>query len=277
MNKMIRQTVLTACIVLTASPIANADVEYYLDRVMTAECYSDGIEISGTEDVSGSMTLYDSGPWTPIIGLELRLDGDLDHHSGLIEMDSYTPGGLVYTDVDGAEYQIVRRGSVATGDPSFIFTEEGGTTFFFKERIVGPEMLSEHNDARDEVGVPHLSWSDNLAVSAREWAEDLAGRDCILEHSGPGENLYWSSSSSWSSPSSVVGLWEAEKEHYDLETNTCEPGEVCGHYTQMIWSSTELLGCGRAKCDDGRGQIWACHYRPYGNWSGKGPLDDLND
>ena len=55
--------------------------------------------------------------------------------------------------------------------------------------------LKVHNDARKEVGVKPLIWSDNLEIDAKKYADFLASKD-IFEHSedlselGQGENLY---------------------------------------------------------------------------------------
>ena len=55
--------------------------------------------------------------------------------------------------------------------------------------------LKVHNDARKEVGVKPIIWSDNLEIDAKKYADCLASKD-IFEHSenlkklGQGENLY---------------------------------------------------------------------------------------
>ncbi len=56
------------------------------------------------------------------------------------------------------------------------------------------EILVAHNSYREEVDVPPLTWSDDLASHAQEWADYLASLGGeILEHSedtGEGENLW---------------------------------------------------------------------------------------
>ena len=55
--------------------------------------------------------------------------------------------------------------------------------------------LKVHNDARKEVGVQPLVWSENLEIDAKKYADYLASKD-IFEHSenlnklAQGENLY---------------------------------------------------------------------------------------
>jgi len=149
-------------------------------------------------------------------------------------------------------------------------------------------MLSAHNKTRSEVGAPELSWSDELAGHAREWANYLAQEErCVVRHRpeqgryfhGYGENLYWASAVVWSdgkrepqdiTPSHVVQNWAAERINYSYETNSCRDGKSCGHYTQIVWQQTEQVGCARAICPD-KSQIWVCRYHPAGNSIGQKP------
>uniref|UniRef100_A0A183C496 SCP domain-containing protein n=1 Tax=Globodera pallida TaxID=36090 RepID=A0A183C496_GLOPA len=45
----------------------------------------------------------------------------------------------------------------------------------------------------------------------------------------------------------------------------------CGHYTQMVWAATNLIGCGYAQCNGVVGvggyarAVFVCHYNPQGN------------
>lgn len=146
-------------------------------------------------------------------------------------------------------------------------------------------LVSAHNRWRAEVGVAPLRWADDLAQSAQRWADTLA-RDnaCRMRHGGApgnaGENLYWASPVRWSDgrtevqqirPEQVVNAWGSEKLDYFADTNRCTPGKMCGHYTQMVWSSTRELGCAAQVCDN-REQLWVCHYRPAGNYVGQKPF-----
>lgn len=143
------------------------------------------------------------------------------------------------------------------------------------------EMLAAHNLLRAEIGVAPLRWSSALADSAGRWADHLATVEgCRLVHSGPGENLYWASPVQFSDgrrePQSiraaqVAQVWAGERRHYDVERHVCDPGRVCGHFTQMVWHATETLGCAYRLCAD-QGQVWVCHYRPAGNLIGQRPF-----
>lgn len=111
-------------------------------------------------------------------------------------------------------------------------------------KLVG--LTAAHNQARADVGVAALQWSPELAAYAQAWANQLAANNCTLAHrtgDSYGENLFWKSHGATSSE--VVAQWAAEKATYDHPSNSCS-GTTCGHYTQIVWSSTTELGCGMA-------------------------------
>lgn len=124
-------------------------------------------------------------------------------------------------------------------------------------------FITAHNKWRTEAGVTkRLSYSPALAVSAQVWADNLKQTNhCQMRHSNPdgkyGENLYWGSAMNWSdgrkelqkvSPQQVVDGWGSEKADYDYANNSCTPGKMCGHYTQMVWRTTTTVGCAMAVC-----------------------------
>ncbi len=136
---------------------------------------------------------------------------------------------------------------------------------------VAQEFLDAHNAVRSELGIPPMDWDRTVADSARTWAERLASESCAFYHDNQqtyGENLWWSS---WDpTPTEVVDGWASEVAYYDYDNNRCAPGEMCGHYTQVVWADTTHVGCGKATCDSGA-VIWNCRYSPPGNWVGEKP------
>lgn len=133
-------------------------------------------------------------------------------------------------------------------------------------RMVG--ITEAHNVIRREYGVPELSYEPELEAVSAEWIAHLASSGCMLEHnwdSPLGENLFWSNYPE--TPEAVVGWWASEVQFYDYESNSCEPGQMCGHFTQVVWSTTERVGCAVGACDDGS-EIWMCNYDPAGNTIG---------
>ena len=146
-------------------------------------------------------------------------------------------------------------------------------------------MVAAHNKWRAQVGVGELRYSTELQVSAQAWADTLMRTNhCGMRHSKPegqyGENLYWASAISWSDgrrelatvrPAQVVDSWGGEKRDYDHAKNSCKPGKMCGHYTQMVWKTSTQVGCAMAVCPDSQEQVWVCQYQPAGNWVGSKP------
>ncbi len=146
-------------------------------------------------------------------------------------------------------------------------------------------IIQAHNRWRAEVGVGTLSYSPELEASAQAWANHLKNTNhCRMRHSDPGgkygENLYWASAVMWSDgrrdvqqvpPEKPVDSWGKEKAYYDYASNSCTPGKMCGHYTQVVWKNSATVGCAYAVCEDSREQIWVCQYQPAGNWVGQKP------
>ena len=136
-------------------------------------------------------------------------------------------------------------------------------------------ILAAHNAERAAAGVGALSWDPVLSAAAAAYAQQLAasGR---FEHSdrharrGIGENL-WMGSHGAFSPESMVGGWAAEKRWFVPGTfpNNSRTGswEDVGHYTQMIWPSTQRVGC--AIASSGRIDYLVCRYAAAGNMDGR--------
>lgn len=135
-------------------------------------------------------------------------------------------------------------------------------------------ILAAHNAARAEAGVPPMMWDNALGAGAAAYAQQLAmsGR---FEHSdrharrGIGENL-WMGSHGAFSPEAMVGGWASEKRWFVPGTfpNNSRTGswEDVGHYTQMIWPSTQRVGC--ALASTGRIDYLVCRYATAGNMDG---------
>ncbi|XP_071690137.1 pathogenesis-related protein 1C-like [Rutidosis leptorrhynchoides] len=133
------------------------------------------------------------------------------------------------------------------------------------------DYLDAHNSARHEVGVADIGWDDTLAAYAQNYANERIG-DCNLVHSGGpyGENLFWGSGAPFSG-TDAVNDWVSEKSYYDHTTNTCANGQVCGHYTQVVWRSSIHVGCARVQCTNNGGYFIICSYNPPGNVEGESP------
>ncbi|KAM3722581.1 Protein lon-1 [Dirofilaria immitis] len=116
-------------------------------------------------------------------------------------------------------------------------------------------IVNEHNRLRRIVPATDMLlmyWSDDLAISAQRHANR-----CDFRHSKDriniGENIW---AAPYSNYTEAVSRWFNEV--YDLRCN-CKHAykHCCGHYVQIVWSETNLVGCGYAKCRD----IWGIKNR----------------
>ena len=139
-------------------------------------------------------------------------------------------------------------------------------------------ILSLHNRERSSVGNNQLSWSSTLASQAQAWADSLS-KTCVPSHAsmsvrkGKGENIWAGYGYGVWNVSEMVSDWISEKQNYTNDTNTCAPGAMCGHYTQVVWNTTTEIGCGITTCTESgeEGKIFVCRYDPAGNISNKKP------
>ncbi|CAK9144997.1 unnamed protein product [Ilex paraguariensis] len=130
------------------------------------------------------------------------------------------------------------------------------------------DYLNAHNAARSQVGVGPLTWDNNVASYAENYANQRIN-DCNLIHSQGqyGENL--ATGTGTLSGTDAVNLWVSESVNYDYNSNSCT-GEQCGHYTQVVWRDSTRLGCARVQCNNG-GWFVTCNYDPPGNVIGQRP------
>jgi pathogenesis-related protein 1 len=145
-------------------------------------------------------------------------------------------------------------------------------------------LVAAHNYWRREVGVGDLQWSADAARVAQKWADDLKAENCPMRHNlAPerkkyfGENVYryWRTSPYppfYRNSKYVTDAWGAESLWFDGSANSCHApeGGTCGHYTQVVWAYSKLVGCGHAHC--GASEVWVCEYFPRGNYIGVRPF-----
>jgi len=129
--------------------------------------------------------------------------------------------------------------------------------------------LTAHNTVRAQHGAVDLTWSDDLATAAQNWASG-----CVFQHSGGslgafGENL--AAGSSDYTIADGVGDWASEASQYKASN------PVPSHFTQMVWKATTQLGCALVSCAAGSilpasygpANYIVCEYSPEGNVIGE--------
>lgn len=135
-------------------------------------------------------------------------------------------------------------------------------------------LLDEHNAERIAKDVPALVWDEKLENEAREWAIRLAN-DGAMYHSTyearnkAGENL-WAGSAGRFSAADMMRTFLDERQYFNTgefpKVATTGKWQDVGHYTQIIWASTERVGC--AIETGGAFDFLVCRYWPSGNMVG---------
>ncbi|KAK9687688.1 Cysteine-rich secretory protein family [Popillia japonica] len=164
----------------------------------------------------------------------------------------------------------------------------------FEDDIV--TILKEHNRYRQNimdgvvpgqpqgVGLNYLRWDEKLARTAQHAADK-----CIFDHTvyvdarwddKCGQSLYRAEKPfitqfhkydyNWTR---VIEHWYLEVHNYTYGPIRNEDNNLTGHYTQLVWADTELVGCGYVAYENENGTITnndvallhVCHYGPPGN------------
>jgi pathogenesis-related protein 1 len=146
--------------------------------------------------------------------------------------------------------------------------------------------LTPMNAARAMVGEAPLGWDPIAAQVALAYVSKCVNQhnlnagaqyDALGGKGGLGENIAAGAPSQ--TVASAVSSWISEKVNYDHATNTCAAG-MCGHYTQIVWSTTTAVGCAQASCTtnspfgtlgNGMWDFEVCDFSPPGNYVSKAP------
>ncbi|XP_055510560.1 peptidase inhibitor 16-like isoform X4 [Leucoraja erinacea] len=140
-------------------------------------------------------------------------------------------------------------------------------------------LVDAHNRFRSEVpdatNMLRIKWDTHLEKIATKYS-----KKCAWKHNPNrgrvGENLYATNGALV--PAKGVEDWYMEIYDYDYNTMVCTAGKMCGHYTQVVWATTEKVGCNVNFCDKLHGldnknlTILVCNYSPPGNVVGVKPF-----
>ncbi|PNH09772.1 Protein PRY1 [Tetrabaena socialis] len=128
--------------------------------------------------------------------------------------------------------------------------------------------LARHNMYRARHQAPPLTWSTPLQKAAQDWADN-----CWFEHSPfpYGENIGMGHPSF----TVVIDAWYVPVECCSVGI----PGQTfnAGHFTQLVWLDTTLLGCAIGVCPGGvyytggvwLGKLYVCEYSIAGERAGR--------
>ncbi|XP_003803028.1 cysteine-rich secretory protein 1 [Otolemur garnettii] len=141
---------------------------------------------------------------------------------------------------------------------------------------VQEEIVNVHNAFRRRVAPPAsnmltMNWSEEAAQNARTFSKycDDAGSSPLerrITGSFCGENTHMASRPvSWSH---VIETWYNESKYFKYGKDTpADEGKTTDHYTQVVWATSFLIGCGVTTCHRGGlpQYFYVCHYCHEGN------------
>jgi hypothetical protein len=141
---------------------------------------------------------------------------------------------------------------------------------------VAKEYLQLHNQARAEVGVGPLKWSEELAHTALRLARyqqiNLACSFATLKNHKYDGNQAMGLHNKTFTPGVVFNAWVKNKPYYDYDRNLCQLSRNrCRAYTRVVWRKALELGCAQATCETAGTSIYICLYNPPGNIKGERP------
>ncbi|XP_063585060.1 venom allergen 5-like [Penaeus indicus] len=152
-------------------------------------------------------------------------------------------------------------------------------------------IISTHNTLRQKLSMGQvrnqppalnmraMEWDDELAAVAQRWADQcMPGHD--RSRNVPRFTVGQNVAAAWTFDRDLgdtpdfatqVEAWFNEVNQYGFPKGNVDPfrfNKATGHYTQMVWAETHLVGCGYAYYKDpsrGYTKIYVCNYAPGGN------------
>ncbi|XP_075057337.1 cysteine-rich venom protein-like [Mixophyes fleayi] len=114
-----------------------------------------------------------------------------------------------------------------------------------------------------------LVWNDEARIIAGNWARKCEQKHSLLKDRKIksftcGENIFLSNFKvPWNV---VVDSWHSEVVDFVFGKGPREVGIEVGHYTQLMWGSSQCMGCDVAECPNAINKyMYVCHLCPAGN------------
>ncbi|KAG2467781.1 cysteine-rich venom protein-like isoform X1 [Polypterus senegalus] len=160
-------------------------------------------------------------------------------------------------------------------------TKEKVTVYEMSEKLQNT-IVKQHNNFRKQVNpsarnMVKMMWSPEIALNAYKMA-----KSCKLHHSSHdelqilnytcGENIYIATrKNSWHR---AIQMWHDEHKHFKYGVGAIN-NFVTGHYTQVVWFISFLIGCSFAKCGTSNPKyLYVCQYCPGGNTNDDTPYKE---
>ncbi|XP_075217190.1 venom allergen 3-like [Lycorma delicatula] len=128
-----------------------------------------------------------------------------------------------------------------------------------------------------------MIWDDKLAEVAQNWANK-----CLFSHDDHrddsrfcvGQNIRLTTNSQRSGFNKAdfngtIYSWFGEIKDYNYSKYQKDEKKMIGHYTQIVWTDTYLVGCGFTFFEENNyfHRYYVCNYGPCGNIIGEYPYD----
>jgi len=139
------------------------------------------------------------------------------------------------------------------------------------------EMLFGHNFHRKAVGSPELEWDNELAETAKMYAERFERQNMLeKDYNEPGllasvvlyERGATAAVFDWTSGKSKMKCYpfmENPGRYPNVYDQWSKEKDIFA-YTQVVWKATKLIGCAQS------GKYFVCKYYPRGNYYGVAPF-----
>ncbi|GAB1598144.1 uncharacterized protein LOC115217615 [Argonauta hians] len=136
------------------------------------------------------------------------------------------------------------------------------------------KIVRMHNYYRSNVQPPacnmfKMYWDNELAYIAQKWADncdprhdDNSNRNIPLKYA-VGQNI----AAGYNTWENVIYAWHSEVKYYKYGDSL---SKATGHYTQIVWATSILIGCALSRCSD-IDTFHVCNYAPAGNTYGQNP------
>uniref|UniRef100_A0A1I7U0Q5 SCP domain-containing protein n=1 Tax=Caenorhabditis tropicalis TaxID=1561998 RepID=A0A1I7U0Q5_9PELO len=131
-----------------------------------------------------------------------------------------------------------------------------------------------HNKYREYHNAPPLTTNGPINYSAQKWADEMAHKKQSMVHEQPapyGENLSYFAANYFPSPknaaAAIVHGFYTEGTGYNYSRFDPQSWSKVGHFTQLIWHSSRVLGVGATIVKrNSKRHIYVClKYDPPGN------------
>ncbi|XP_060128300.1 cysteine-rich venom protein pseudechetoxin-like [Zootoca vivipara] len=146
---------------------------------------------------------------------------------------------------------------------------------------IGPaerkQIVDKHNALRRGVqpsasNMLKMGWNSAAEANAKRWASNCQfghspSNQRVADGISCGENIFASShATSWND---VIQDWYNEVKDFKYGVGAVRNGAVTGHYTQVVWHKSYLIGCSDAHCPQSFWKyLYVCQYCPAGNMVG---------